>query len=104
MSAEPVQVDDPNDPEVILRDLPERERGQFLHQYHEAVDAAHDPAGYRQLRRLLHAWRLTVIATSRPGYYEAIDAVRSGNARTVPADEAIPLWQERLTAARAQRQ
>jgi hypothetical protein len=39
MSAEPIQVDDPNDPEVILRDLPERERAEFLRQYHEAVDA-----------------------------------------------------------------
>jgi hypothetical protein len=67
MSAEPVQVEDPDDPEVILRDLPERERGQFLRQYQEAVEAAHDPAGYRRLRRLLHAWRLTVIALKSPG-------------------------------------
>ena len=65
MSAEPVQLEDPNDPKVILRDLPEQERGQFLRQYHEAVDAAHDQAGYRRLRRFLHAWRLTVIATGR---------------------------------------
>ena len=83
--------------------MPERERAQFLRQYHEAVDAAHDPAGYRQLRRLLHAWRLTVIATRQPGYYEDLDAVRSGTARTVPAEEAIPDWQERLAAARAHR-
>jgi uncharacterized protein DUF6247 len=102
MSAELVQADDPNDPEVILRDLPERERAQFLRQYHEAVDAAHDPAGYRQLQRLLHAWRLTVIATSRAGYYEDLEAVRNGTAHTVPAEEAIPDWHERLAAARAQ--
>ena len=102
MSAEPVQVEDPDDPEVILRELPERERGQFLRQYHEAVDAAHDPAGYRRLRQLLHAWRLTVIATSRAGYYEELEAVRNGTARTTPADEAIQDWQERLAAARAQ--
>jgi hypothetical protein len=104
MSAEPVHVEDPDDPEIILRDLPERERAQFLRQYHEAVDAARDPAGYRQLKRLLHAWRLTVIATSRPGYYEELDAVRSGTARTTPAEDAIPGWQERLAAARSQRQ
>ena len=103
MSAEPVQAEDPNDPEVILRDLPERERAQFLHQYHEAVDAAHDPAGYRQLQRLLHAWRLTAIATSRAGYYEDLEAVRNGIGHTVPAEEVIPDWQERLAAARAQR-
>lgn len=102
MSAEPVQPEDPNDPQVILRDLPEQERGEFLRQYHDAVDAAHDPAGYRRLQQLLHAWRLTVIATSRPGYYEELAAVRSGIARATPAQEAIPDWQERLTAARAQ--
>jgi hypothetical protein len=45
VSAEPAGVEDPNDPEVILRDLPEPERSEFLRQYHEAVDAAHDPIG-----------------------------------------------------------
>ena len=103
MSAEPVQVDDPNDPEVILRDLPEWERAEFLCQYHEAVDAAHDPVGYRQLQRLLHAWRLTVIASSRAGYYEELAAVQNGRAQTRPAEEAFPDWQERLAAARGLR-
>jgi hypothetical protein len=102
MSADPVQVEDPNDPGVILRDLPERERAEFLRQYHEAVDAAHDPAGYRTLQRLLHAWRLTVIASSRVGYYDELEAVRNGTAHTIPADDAIPDWQERLAAARDQ--
>lgn len=89
MSAEAVQVGDPNDPEVILRDLPEQERVEFLRQYHEAVDAAHDPAGYRRLQRFLHAWSLTVIATSRAGYYEELQAVRSGTAHTMPADSHL---------------
>jgi hypothetical protein len=102
MSAEPVRVEDPNDPEVILRDLPERERAEFLRQYHEAIDAAHDPAGYRQLQRLLHVWRLTVIATSWAGYCEELGAARSGTAQTRPAEEAFPDWQQRLAAARAQ--
>lgn len=102
MSAEPVRDEDPSDPEAILRDLPERERTEFLRQYHEAVEAARDPAGYRRLRRLLHTWRLVAIATSQPGYYEALKAVRDGVARTTPAEEAIPDWQERLAAARAQ--
>lgn len=101
MSAEPAEVEDPNDPAVILRDLPEQECAEFLRQYHAAVDAAHDPAGYRQLQRLLHAWRLTAIATSRAGYYEAIAAVRSGTAQARPAEEVLPGWQERLAAARA---
>jgi hypothetical protein len=103
MSAEPVHVEDPEDPEVILGDLPEQERAQFLRQYHQAVDAAHDPAGYRRLRALLHVWRLTVAATRQPGYYEELEAVRNGTARTTPADEAIPGWRERLAAVRAQR-
>ena len=101
MSADPVRDENPSDPEVILRDLPERERAEFLRQYHEAVEAARDPAGYGRLRRLLHTWRLIAIATSQPGYYEALKAVRDGVARTTPAEEAIPDWQERLAAARA---
>jgi Family of unknown function (DUF6247) len=103
MSAESVQAEDPNDPQVILRDLPEQERAQFLGQYHEAVGAAHDPAGYRRLQRLLHAWRLTVIATGRVGYYEELEAVQNGSAQTMPAEEAIPGWQELMAAARAHR-
>jgi hypothetical protein len=102
MFSEPFRIEDPNDPEVILRDLPERERAEFLRQYREAVEAAQDPAGYRQLRRLLHAWRLTVIAASRAGYYEELAAVRNGTAQTRPAEEAFPDWQQRLAAARAQ--
>jgi hypothetical protein len=101
MSAELYLVEDPNDPEVIYRDLPEQERGQFLHQYHEAVDAAHDPARYRWLQQFLHAWCLTVIAASQPGYYEELAAVRDGTAHTMAAEEAFPDWQERLSTARA---
>jgi hypothetical protein len=81
MSAEPAEVEDPNDPAVILRDLPEQERAEFLRQYHAAVDA---------------------FATSRAGYYEEIAAVRSGTAHARPAEEVVPGWQERLAAARAQ--
>lgn len=103
MSAEPVHVEDPSDPEVILRDLPERERAEFLRQYHEAVDAAHEPTDYRRLRSLLHAWQLTVAASRQPGYYEELKAVRDGTAQTTPAQEAIPGWRERLAAARAGR-
>ena len=102
MSAKPVRVEDPTDPEVILRDLPVRERAEFLRQYREAVDVAHDPLGCGRLQRLLHAWRLTVIATSRAGYYEELAAVRNGTAQTRSAEEAFPDWQQRLAAARAQ--
>jgi Family of unknown function (DUF6247) len=99
MPAEPLLAEDPNDPVVILRDLPEQERSSFLQQYHDAVNGAHDPAGCRKLRGLLHAWRLTVIATSRPGYYEELAAVRDGTAQTTPASEAFRAWRGRLDAA-----
>jgi hypothetical protein len=36
-SAEPVQVKDPNDSGVILCDLPEQERAEFLRRYDEAM-------------------------------------------------------------------
>lgn len=96
-------MEDPSDPLVILRDLPERERGEFLNQYHTAVDAAHDPAGYEQLRRMLHVWSLTVIAANHPGYYEELTAVRDGTAPTVPVLEAIPDWAGRVAAVRDRR-
>lgn len=103
MSAQPVHHEDPHDPEVILRDLPQREREEFLRQYREAVDAAHEPSGYRQLQRVLRHWALVVVATNKPGYYEEIEAVKNGTARTYPIEVAIPDWEERLAAARANR-
>jgi hypothetical protein len=102
MCAKPVRVEDPDDPEVILRDLPVRERAEFLRQYREAVDVAHDPPGYGRLQRLLHVWRVTVIAIGRVGYYEELAAVRNGTAQTRPAEEAFPDWQQRLAAERIQ--
>ena len=101
VTAQPTE--DPADPLVILRDLPEREREEFLRQYHRAVDAAHDPAGFRQLRRLLYVWSLTAIAARQPGYYEELAAARAGTARTVPVTDAIPDWAERVAAARDRR-
>ena len=101
MTAQPTE--DPTDPLVILRELPEREHEEFLRQYHRAVDAAHDPAGYQQLRRLLYVWSLTAIAASHPGYYEELAAVHAGTATTVPVTEAIPDWAERVAAVRDRR-
>jgi len=98
VTAQPAE--DPADPQVILRDLPQRERDEFLRQYHQAVDAAHDPAGYQQLRCLLHVWSLTVIATGQLGYYEELAAAQAGTATTVPVTDAIPDWTERAAAAR----
>jgi hypothetical protein len=101
VTAQPTE--DPADPLVILRDLPEREHEEFLRQYHQAVDAAHDPAGYQHLRRLLHVWSLTAIAAGQPGYYEELAAARAGTATTVPVTDAIPDWTKRVTAARDRR-
>jgi Family of unknown function (DUF6247) len=101
MSAQPTE--DPADPLVILRDLPQPEREEFLRQYHQAVDAAHDPVGYQYLRRLLHVWSLTAIAAGQPGYYEELAAARAGTAMTVPVTDAIPDWAERVTAAKDRR-
>jgi Family of unknown function (DUF6247) len=98
VTAQPAE--DPADPQVILRDLPQRERDEFLRQYHQAVDAAHDPAGYQQLRRLLHVWSLTAIATGQPGYYEELAAAQAGTTATLPITDAIPDWTERAAAAR----
>ena len=101
MTAQPTE--DRSDPLVILRDLPEREHEEFLRQYHQAVDAARDPADYQQLRRLLHVWSLTAVAARQPGYYEELTAARAGTATTVPVTEAIPDWAERAAAARDRR-
>lgn len=98
MTAQPTE--DPADPLVILRDLPEPEREEFLRQYHRAVEAARDPAGYQQLRRLLHVWSLTAIAVGQPGYYEELAAAHAGTATTVPVTDAIPDWTERVAAAK----
>jgi len=94
--------EDREDPAVILRDLPERERGLFLGQYREAVEGAADPAGYRRLRDFLHAWSIRVIAVCSPGYYEALEAARAGEPG-VPAEDVFPDWNERIAAARAAR-
>ncbi|GHE48260.1 hypothetical protein GCM10017673_57490 [Streptosporangium violaceochromogenes] len=73
---------------MILRDLPARERPEFLRQYRAAVEAARDDvARYKDLARLLHRWSLVVIAANRPGYYEAIEAAKTGSG--VPLAEAI---------------
>jgi hypothetical protein len=103
VSAQPIDQEDPRDPQVIRARLPERERAEFLRQYQEAVEGAHDPAGYKGLQRVLHVWSLAVVAANRPGYYEDLAAVTEGTARTVPAEAAIPDWEQRLAAARAQR-
>jgi hypothetical protein len=98
----PEVPEDREDPAVILRDLPEREREAFLAQYREAVEGAADPEGYRRLRFVLHAWSLAVIATNSPGYYERTDPGRVREPG-IPIEEVFPDWPERLAAAIAAR-
>jgi hypothetical protein len=89
MSAQPIEERDPRDPQVILHALPERERDEFLRQYHEAVDAAHDPVGYKQLQRVLHAWSLAAVATNKPGYYEVLEDAKNGVGEYVSWEDTV---------------
>jgi hypothetical protein len=71
-------AEDPLDPQRILRDLPGRERANFLAAYQEALDGARDPTGWGHLRRVLRLWSGMVIAANRPGFYKAQDAALTG--------------------------
>jgi Family of unknown function (DUF6247) len=82
-------LEDPPDPERILRALPETERATFLAQYSRAVDAAREPAGWKDLRRFLRLWAMRAIAVAEPGYYEARDAARAGTGVGMLLDDAI---------------
>lgn len=116
MTAEPIEQEDPRDPQVILRRLPEREREFFLLQYHAAVDEAHQLVGYRRLQQFLHAWSLRVIAVNQPGYYEEQERAGNGTAETVtieqviadrygiPLREAEQIWARKVTEAAERRQ
>jgi hypothetical protein len=101
MAAQPLE--DPSDPLVILRNLPVEERAEFLRQYQRAVDAAHDPAGYDQLRRTLQVWSLATVAVNRDGYQDELAAVRAGTASRTPVSEAIPDWDQRAAEAKDRR-
>jgi hypothetical protein len=96
MSAQPIEEHDPRDPEVILRSLPERERDEFLRQYHEAVDAAHDPAGYKEFQKVLQTWSLAVVATNKPGYYEALEDAKNGVGEYVSWDDVVAKFDSTL--------
>ena len=83
-------------PEDILRALPAREQGEFLRQC--------EAAGRNELREVLHAWSLVVKAANKPGYYETLEAVRTGTVDTVPIQEVVPDWDERVAAVRSRPQ
>ncbi len=83
------QQEDPLDPARILRVLPDREHETFLVQYRLAVDGAHDPAGWKHLKRLLRLWAGRAIAANRPGFYEARDRALAGTGGGMLLDDAI---------------
>lgn len=94
LPAEPPH-EDPSDPERILRVLPEIERATFLAQYRRAVDAARDPAGWKDLQRFLRLWAMRAVAVAEPGYYEARDAARAGTGAGMLLDDAIRQYRTR---------
>ncbi|GAA1534796.1 DUF6247 family protein [Kribbella lupini] len=95
MTAQPVQGPG-DDPAEILRVLPQRWHEQFLTEYHQALDAAHEVWRFRQLRDVLHAWQLRAVAYSNPAFDEAAAAAReSRDEEFVPADQVLPGWPDR---------
>jgi hypothetical protein len=107
MSAQPVAEHDPDDPVEILRVLPEKYHEQFQREYEAAVEAARQMRGYRALHELLRLWRLRAITYSDPGYDARLaavqEAVRTGNREgSVPIEDVVPDWAERLEAHRRQ--
>jgi Family of unknown function (DUF6247) len=81
--------EDPLDPQRILGELPVPERDTFLAQHRRAVDAARDPAGWKELRRFLRLWALRAVAISEPGFYDAQAAARAGANGCMLLDEAL---------------
>jgi len=92
MSAQPAEYyEDPLDPQRIVRELPDRERANFLADYRAALDGARDPAGWGHLRRILRLWSRMVIATNRPGFYEAQEAALTGTGGGMLLEDYIRL-------------
>lgn len=93
MSAQSAEqhLEDPLDPQWILRELPGQERANFLAAYREALDGARDPAGWGHLRRVLRLWSGVVIAANRPGFYEAQEAALAGTGGGMLLEDYIRL-------------
>jgi hypothetical protein len=82
--------EDPRDPQVILRNLPEREQDTFRTEYRRRADAAaRDPREWAELDRFLKLWSMRVTVVNRPGFYEAQAAADAGTARGMSLDEVV---------------
>lgn len=68
MSAQSIRFDDPHDPAVIVRSLPEWARPVFLGEFEAAALAASDAAGRAALEAFLHQWAARAVAYARPGF------------------------------------
>ena len=75
-----------------LARLPADEHGFFLDQYREAVDNARDPAGWKQLRRVLRRWRFHADAAGDPGYQEALDAACGPVSDGMALEDAVRVY------------
>ncbi len=89
VSAQPVEREDPLDPQRILDQLPADERGFFLDQYREALENARDPGGWKQLRRVLRLWRFHADAAGDTGYREALGAARGPVGGGMTLEDAV---------------
>lgn len=94
MTAQPVEGS-PEDPAEILRLLPREWHEQFLREYHQALDAAHEVWRFQQLRDVLQLWHLRAVAYSNPGFADARQAVRENRTEEfIPAERVIPGWSD----------
>ncbi|RJL23936.1 DUF6247 family protein [Bailinhaonella thermotolerans] len=92
MTAQPVHSADP-DPDDIGAMLSGDDRARFWAEYHRAVDAAHEPWGYRKLRAMLAEWRLYAIAAAQPDYAARAQAAITGEGFVDEAEAArVTRW------------
>jgi hypothetical protein len=92
VSAQPAEREDPFDPQRMLDQLPVDERGFFLDQYRDAVENARNPAGWKQLRRVLLRWRFHADAMADPAYREALDAARGPVGSGMLLEDAVRVY------------
>jgi hypothetical protein len=100
MSAQPIH-ETVHDPQAIMEALPDKWRPLFLAEFESAVEAARRPEHFHRLYELLHRWWLKSIALSDPEFETRQQEALAGVLDTVPIEEAIPDFAERLTRAQA---